>query len=300
MQDSPLIFLSHSSQNAALATVLSEEIEKEFSVTVFTSSRPHAIPSGTAWLEEVLKNLDLAVALVTLLTHSSENSAWVGFELGYFWKKTARRGLYGLYHPQAQIPSPFNTLQAKLVLDPGQVENFLLQLSEQLNHDFRGKANVARIVEEANKLTLTPAERSMKRFEQHIEDVHDWTFEVIGEERIWVYVEDALFQIVIGEGESVNYVEPWTEGFPDSQHNRGYPVYLRLAGINVKEVRFVSLDGGRYFVPMPELKLVNEEAHFFYRRDSLRFKLSRIIGNYYSFCDSLEEFAEWRGIDVID
>ena len=100
-----------------------------------------------------------------------------------------------------------------------------------------------------------------------------------------------------------DFSEPWAKEFPDS-HASSYNVNLNVSGATVKQELFVSCDGGRYFVPIPEISRVASESKsanhkLYYDRNSLRFLLGKRIGKFYTPVTTLEEFATWRGIEVI-
>ena len=61
-----------------------------------------------------------------------------------------------------------------------------------------------------------------------------------------------MFQIEIG-GRDREFSEEWTRRFPDKMGSSAYPVGLKVQGVEIKELTFVSCDGGRIFVPMPKI-----------------------------------------------
>jgi hypothetical protein len=77
------------------------------------------------------------------------------------------------------------------------------------------------------------------------------------------------------------FSEPWTENFPDQRHSGRCPVYLKIGAATVKEITFVSLDGGRVLVPMPRVRVENRRQIFYWRESSLEFSLGEIIGRFY-------------------
>jgi hypothetical protein len=48
--------------------------------------------------------------------------------------------------------------------------------------------------------------------------------------------------------------ERWTTVYPDP-NSTAYPVYLKINGTTIKELTFISMDGGRIFVPMAGVRL---------------------------------------------
>jgi hypothetical protein len=75
---------------------------------------------------------------------------------------------------------------------------------------------------------------------------------------------------------------------------------LRVAGATIKQIYFISLDGGRYFVPMPEIRpLPNERRSFYWERNSLLYKVGKLVSTFYHPHESLETFAGRQGIEII-
>jgi hypothetical protein len=301
------IFLSHASEDAAFAILLASEIEREFTpnVKVFASSRPNAIPSGTSWLDDVLKNLDKADVLVILITTASESSIWVSFELGYFWKETGGRRIHTLYHPKAKIPNPLNTLQAKLVTDKQQLQDFFQVLCQEIGHPLTNTANLGTLVNSAHSLSKSPPQRSLANFERLLE-TSEWDEVIDGNRKILLCADDMFFQIVIDWDSREDFAGEWTRPFPDSKSTKKYPVKLTIAGVTVKVFYFISVDGGRYFIPMPDIGEVHtnksgefESREFIWKRDSLIFKVAEIISEFLGIYSSLEAFATHTGIKII-
>ena len=74
MSDEPVIFISHSSMDKDLALVLQEQIAIVLGINtsdVFVSVDPYAIPAGSDWFETITKQLDVADALVVIVSSSS-------------------------------------------------------------------------------------------------------------------------------------------------------------------------------------------------------------------------------------
>ncbi len=109
----------------------------------------------------------------------------------------------------------------------------------------------------------------------------------------WIYKDDNSFVIEISD-ESKDFKEPWTECFPDKD-SKAVEVYLKIGGeLATKPISFVGVDGFRYFVPCPKISSVHEQRYFYYEKNSIEYKVFKIIGNVsYMYTDkSLEEFAK--------
>lgn len=303
MNDLPLIFLSHSSNDGELAQLLAREIEREMGdeIRVFASTRPDAIPSGTDWLMNVLESLDRAEALIMLITESAKNSVWIGFELGYFWKKLGKTAIYTLHHETVKVPSPLDTLQAKLITRDSHVRNFLEVLCKQFGRSFTNKADIQIITHTAETISNPMAERSMVKFRSHIED-SEWEEAASENRQLWICQNDVLFQIEVDlSSENEEFEESWTKKFPASPSTpaRKYKVNLLVAGSPVMFLTFISVAGGRYLVPLPEVIFNTDDTErYVWKRDSLIYGVAKIISHFYPIFPTLEDFAAQAGISI--
>jgi len=115
----PTLFVSHASSDAEFANSVKQEIEKVFAngVSVFCTSSPGTIPVGVDWLSDIEQKLDVAQAVIAIITPVSIERPWLWFEIGATWSK-GRSGdcrIYPLCAPEidmAQLPSPLDRLQA--------------------------------------------------------------------------------------------------------------------------------------------------------------------------------------------
>lgn len=124
-----------------------------------------------------------------------------------------------------------------------------------------------------------------------------WEKTDIDYKEVWVCAADNTFQIVKGD-QSREFNEQWTTVYPD-RHSYAYPVYLRIGGSTVKELTFISMDGGRIFVPMAEVRPVEETSvEHFWRGESLAVKVCRVIGDYYIYED-LEGVARKSNVALL-
>lgn len=123
---------------------------------------------------------------------------------------------------------------------------------------------------------------TIKHFEALLES-SIWKKEYIANEEIWIAEKNNTFQIQCGEP-GRDFHEPWTKMYPDQNTTR-YPVYLKINNTIIKELTFISLDGGRIFVPMPEREVENDKRVFYWDMQSLPVKVCKIIGDYYCYGD---------------
>ncbi|MGL9969447.1 toll/interleukin-1 receptor domain-containing protein [Enterococcus sp. DIV1420a] len=109
------VFISHISEEATLAKMLKDEIEKKFMgfVEVFVSSDGSSIETGKMWLEQITNALNNADAMIALCSEESVKRPWVNFEMGAGWKKGI--SVIPACHTNmtvSKLPSPINSLQA--------------------------------------------------------------------------------------------------------------------------------------------------------------------------------------------
>lgn len=115
---------------------------------------------------------------------------------------------------------------------------------------------------------------------------------------------DMMFQIVHHDGSEVSRgFGSWTKGMPDRSAYKCF-VDLNFAGATVLRFEFAQLDGGRYFVPIPRLRVREgveegpDAVEYYYDSKSLDFLVGNVTGEFYR-SDSLEEFAYYQGIKIL-
>lgn len=136
---------------------------------------------------------------------------------------------------------------------------------------------------------------NIQTFEEYIKK-EKWIKEFINEKEIWICEKDNTFQIEIGN-EAKEYSEKWTQVYPDSYGSHRYSVYLKINSSQIKELYFISMDGGRIFVPMTKMEIFNNEPRFYWVRDSLEFNMGKLIGEFYRW-ESMEGISIQSSIDI--
>lgn len=123
-----------------------------------------------------------------------------------------------------------------------------------------------------------------------------WRMEHIDHNEVWICQANNTFQIVPGK-ENRPFKEIWTTKFPD-QNTSMFHINLTINGIIVKSLPFISGDGGRYTLPLPELAVDNSKTPTFYwSPNSVEVKVAEIIGNFYRY-SSLKEVASFAGVEI--
>jgi len=125
-----------------------------------------------------------------------------------------------------------------------------------------------------------------------------WRKSFVGHAEIWMADADNTFQIEQGES-TREFRERWTTVYPDP-NSTAYPVYLKINGVTIKELTFISIDGGRIFVPMAEARLdATGKPEYFWNLNGLEVCVCRIIGSYYSY-ESLEGVARTSKVVLVE
>jgi TIR domain len=112
--DKPQIFVSHISEEGALASIFKQHLFDDFLglLEVFVSSDIQSIAAGQNWLTSLESALRRSSLLLVLCSHASLRRPWVNFEVGAAWMKQipivpiCHSGL----EPSA-LPVPFVLLQ---------------------------------------------------------------------------------------------------------------------------------------------------------------------------------------------
>ncbi|WP_442762008.1 hypothetical protein [Malikia spinosa] len=170
-------------------------------------------------------------------------------------------------------------------------------LSWLITHFYYLKSGIDQKAELAKLQAALKPRNTLSDFEDLLRN-SAWTKSFIGEAEIWMADVDSTFQIERGESAG-EFREVWTAIYPDP-NSAAYPVYLKINGVTIKELRFISIDGGRIFVPMAGVR-INEKAamEYFWNLNSLEILVCRIIGSYYIY-ESLEGVAGTSKIMLIE
>ena len=138
---------------------------------------------------------------------------------------------------------------------------------------------------------------NIKRFEGLVER-EKWNKEFIGNEEVWICEKDNTFQIHLSD-KYRDFREDWTDVYPNKSAIF-QPLLLKINNTTIKEVYFIYCDETRIFVPLPK-RVVSKglkSYHYEWRRDSLGFKLSKIVGKYHIY-DNMEGVAKISNIKII-
>ncbi len=123
----------------------------------------------------------------------------------------------------------------------------------------------------------------------------NWRKEHINNHEVWVCEKNNTFQIHMGDDHR-NFKETWTSVFPD-QNTSMFHVNLTVNGIIIKSLPFISADGGRYTLPLPELEVFEDKPSFYWSPNSVEVKIAEIINNFYR-CTSIKEVANFTKINL--
>ena len=134
------------------------------------------------------------------------------------------------------------------------------------------------------------------RFRKYLKHSEGWEkFQGIEDHlSIYRYKKYPSFQIVIDWDNAVveNFHEEWINDalYPDKTNNASYFVRLEANTMLLEKELFVSMDGHRYFVPVPKiLSVENGEREFYY--DAQQIQVARIVGKHH-FEKDINEFIK--------
>lgn len=138
---------------------------------------------------------------------------------------------------------------------------------------------------------------TLRDFDKLLE-TSSWTKTSIDHTEVWMCDANNTFQIEQGE-RTREFTERWTTVYPD-RNSSAYPVYLKIGGTVIKQLTFISMDGGRIFVPMAEVRRIESGGvEYFWNANSLKVKVCRIIGSYHLY-ENLEGVARMSKVSVIE
>lgn len=299
------IFLSHSSLDGVLATLLEAEMKRELGdgFTVFRSTRADAINSGEQWFNVIRQEMDEADALVVLITETAKNSAWVGFELGYFWRK---ENIHALYHPRVALPSPFSILQSKKLTVRDELHNFFKTLCDKLGVTYEAKADVDAIIALANQIVIMPVEdKSLGKFIEYLEN-GNWSY--IGSSGkkssiVWVCSDMTDYEI---ELHNYGRIVP-SKHFLESFDAANFLDFL-ISNKTIHRLKFVLLGDFEWETLLPVPLQDNSTKRWYWSKSSLEMKVARVIAQFNGvrpktseeFDRELEKFANQHGIAIVD
>ena len=130
-----LIFLSHIHEEKALAILVKQALEDEFSgfVDVFVSSDGSSIPAGSNFLKRIEDGLVNCIAAIYLISPTSVKRNWINFELGAVWIRNINSLRTGAHEIPTlpvchsgmtpnELPAPLNNLNGISANQASQLE----------------------------------------------------------------------------------------------------------------------------------------------------------------------------------
>lgn len=141
------------------------------------------------------------------------------------------------------------------------------------------------------------------RVDWYLRKPENWekiTLDLSGFHSIWRNKKHPEFTI-----ERTQFEEEWSYGktenwmkypLPDpSKHTK--VVHVKVGGTIVYVENFITLDGGRYFVPLPRVKYLKDKKENYYFYENIQINIAAIIGTFYRM-KSIDEFISKNEIEV--
>lgn len=138
-------------------------------------------------------------------------------------------------------------------------------------------------------------------FEYNIED-WEWQKELIYDKEVWICKNNPMFQIKKWS-DYEEFSETWTQVYPNSKWSSRYSVELLSNWVIIKTFNWVFCDWWNINVPMPRMQnldesnFTNPKIIYYWKRDSIEFKLARIIGRFYIY-KNIEWVAKFSNIEI--
>jgi TIR domain len=134
MQAKPLVFVSHISEDEAVAEWLKTTLNRDFLrlLEVFVSSDTESIEVGTPWFDSVRQALADARVLIVLCSRASVGKPWINFEVGAAW--IINKPIIPLCHSglsPAELPMPLSLRQGIELHDPEGIERLYEGLARE-------------------------------------------------------------------------------------------------------------------------------------------------------------------------
>ena len=126
-------------------------------------------------------------------------------------------------------------------------------------------------------LGMPPLQRAFRL----LEEPDKW--QRVGGERYLYHQEFPEFTVVEGATLVQPFREPWTTHFPDPAA-RSYVIEVRYGTTLLRQVTFVSCDGGRYSLPLPQ---INARGDFEINRNSLAWRIMQLYVQYFPIPQTL-------------
>jgi hypothetical protein len=140
--------------------------------------------------------------------------------------------------------------------------------------------------------------KNLEVFERLLE-LPKWKKVSIDSPEKWIFSDDNSFVIEVSN-ETSEFSEPWTDYFPDRRSFR-VDVFLKINGeLITNALSFIAVDGWCYFVPMPKTSCAYGERYFYWSKESLEYKVFKIIGKVDYLYKDLKEFGDACGVNLVE
>lgn len=151
------VFISHTSNESALAEALKGAISSDFLgfTDVFVSSDLESILVGDPWLDSVADALAKAHLLLVMCSEHSVTRPWINFEAGAAWGK--KIPIVPLCHSGLslkQLPMPLASLQGISLVDPRGLKRLYLRIARQLGSPFLPQRNFEELASKLSALQV--------------------------------------------------------------------------------------------------------------------------------------------------
>lgn len=145
----------------------------------------------------------------------------------------------------------------------------------------------------------------LDNFEIFLKTKGNWEKRQVDKSEVYFYKNNNNYKIETSNEIEKEWTarESWMENFPDP-HISEWKVYLKYGESKIAEFSFLSCDGGRYFLPIPEKRCLEKgddyrclKFEYFWNKNSIEYKLGEVIGDFYRG-KNLKETAKFCDIKI--
>lgn len=204
------VFVSHTSDEAAIASFLGDFVKKAFlgQISIFVSDNIEHLTPGKRWLEMIEEALNSSQVILLLCSPSSLTRPWINFEAGCGWIKKLK--IIPICHSglvPVKLPFPINTYQGLTLEDGNFCQNLIKSLVKAYDYDVVPSVDTETFLKElADAKTQTPIpaispmllnsnQERTQLINNDLKTLSHFDSEILSKETIWISSFLSIFAI---------------------------------------------------------------------------------------------------------